>query len=114
MRRKIVSFISGAMDIPPEYVIPFCPKDHLAKVPKVLEKQSGGATIFVSLETGLFHNLVKADDPNEIKEAKATLIQGVLAGLASIVWNTFDGKYEVEAFVGDLNPDHKVLLKAKE
>lgn len=67
------------------------------------DEAEGCRTIYVSLDTAMFFGKPEVD----------ALAKDVTAALASVIWNAFGGKYEVEVFIGNLNPAWKTLLKAE-
>ncbi len=99
LRRDIVAALVKA-NVPQKWIRPLFPADLLDE-PK--EEADGASTIYVKLDTGMLH-----DKP----DAKV-VAERLLRPLAQLIWDAFSGKYEVEAFIGDLNTEWKVLIEAK-
>lgn len=100
LRRDIVSAMAETMNVPPKWVRPLFVEDMLGDP---TEPADGAPTIFAVLETSMLHGKTGADE-------KAHEITGVLA---KVIWETFGGRFEVEVFIGDLNPEWKTLLDAR-
>lgn len=99
LRVEIVTELAQMMGVPAERVRPFFPSDLLDDP---VGDAEGGSTIYVSLVTGMFGD--KPDEDDKVVE--------ILTNLAEVVWRTFEGKLDVEAFVEGLNPNWKALVKA--
>lgn len=98
IRAEIISAVAETMGIKPNIVRPFFPKD-LAGDPD----EGQDDTIYCRLDSGMFYN--KPDTlSNRLK---------VTSAVAQIIWNAYNGRYEVEVFIGDLNGEGKTLLKPK-
>ena len=99
LRRDIVATLASKMRVPANWIHPFFPKDLLGE-PE--EEADGSSTIYVSLDTAMFHGVTNVD----------ALAKEVTQALAEVVWEAFSGRYEVEVFIGDLNKEWKYLIKA--
>lgn len=97
LRRDIVDVVANTMGVKPTIVRPFFPEDLAGDPDKGQDN-----TIFVQLITGMFHGV-----GNPEAERRATY------AIACVVWKAFDGKYEVEAFIGDLDNQSKTLIHPK-
>lgn len=102
LRRAIVASLTETMHTPVEWNRPFFVADLLGEP---IERVDGSSTIYVSLDTAMFYGKSEGEVGNLARKATA--------GLAIVIWEAFDGKYEVEVFVGNLNPYWKSLFKAK-
>lgn len=100
LRWNIVAALAETGLSPAHWIRPFFPADLLG-APR--DNADGCRTIFVELATAMFFGKEDAD-------AKATR---ATKALAQTVWRAFSGQYEVEVFVGDLNPAWRFLIKAK-
>jgi hypothetical protein len=87
------------MKVPADFVHVFFPRDMLRE-PK-LDGSEGGNTIYIKLDTGMFH-----DNPD------IEAVQKVTTALAHTVWGAFGCLREVECMVGDSNPAYTSLVKA--
>ena len=58
-------------------------------------------TIFIELKTGMF-----GGDKRDL-----VTMRKVTYELARVVWRYFNGQYEVEVFIGDLDGETKTLIK---
>jgi len=96
IRQDIITELAKAVDISPDIIRPLFPADRLGN-PDVGQDN----TIYCELDSGMF-----GDKPSDFR-AKAT------SAIAIVIWHAFGGKYEVEVFIGDLNPAGKTHLKAK-
>ena len=101
LRRDIVNTLHEVMQVPPDWVHVFFPKDMLHDPNP--DGTEGGNTIYINLDTGMFHGKPIVD----------VLAQRVTLALAHVVWNAFGGLCEVECMVGDCNPAWTSLIKAK-
>ena len=101
LRKDIVSTLAKAMPVSPAWVRPFFSADLLDEP---TQEDEGCNTIYACLDTAMFFG----------KENAEPLAKGVTSALATTIWGAFNGKYEVEVFVGNLNPAWKTLLKAAE
>src|SRR5689334_2866354 len=88
LRRKLVKSVSRKMGVSPSWVRPFFPKDMLDDPTSELD---GSSTIYVRLETGMFSGELTAE-----QESKAV---GVVSAIAQIVFDAFEGKFEVEVMI---------------
>lgn len=109
LRRSIVSCLSTSMrldedldkPIPPHWIRPFFPADLLDEP---TGEEDGAKTIYARIDTAMFSDL-----PHY-----AALPAKVAEKLAQVIWDAFEGTYEVEVFVGELHAKWKKLLPAKE
>lgn len=106
LRRSIVASVSETMSspgvpVPASWIRPIFVRDMLGE-PEV--ESDGCNTIYVRVDTAMFSG--KLDEEDE------TWPLVVVSALAQIIWDAFSGKYEVEVFIGELNPKWKKLLKA--
>ena len=60
--------------------------------------------IYVTIETGMFYQ--KAEDGITPKYATKVV--------SKIIWEAFDGQFEVECFIGNHNPGWVTLIEAKQ
>lgn len=99
LRRDIVKSVVRTMEAPQDWVHPIFPRDLLgpAEAP-----EDGTSTLYLRLDTALFHGL----HPTAGEPLK------VLNDLAQLVEEAFDGQYSVEAVVGELHSEWKVIVKA--
>lgn len=99
LRTDIAATVSQQMGCPTKWVRPFFPLDMLdgEELP-----EDACRTIFVRVDTAMFHA-----NPDEEKAI------GVVTALAHLIWEAFDGLYEVEVFIGDLHNKWKCLLEPK-
>ncbi len=100
LRVEIVSSLVRTMGVPSNWVHPFFVDDLLGKEPE--EEIEGSNTIYVRLDTAMLHGKKDVDD----------LAVLVTSDLAHVVQQAFGGKYEVEVFIGDLDPKWRTLLKS--
>lgn len=98
LRAGIIHIVATSMGTARKTVRPFFPKD-LAGDPD--EDQDD--TIYVRLDTGMFHN---KPDTLEAREE-------VTSALARLVFDAFGGQYAVEAFIGDLDSESKTHIHVK-
>lgn len=98
LRREIILLVAETMNVKPSTVRPFFPAD-MAGDPDLDEDD----TIYCRLDTGMFTN-----KPDTLANRET-----VTKAVARAIWNAFDGKYEVEVFIGDLNSAGKTLLKPR-
>jgi len=96
LRGSIIAIVSRKMEVPPESIRPFFPADLLDG------PGPDGQTIYVKLDTSMFHGKPKADE----------LAQEVARTLANVVWRELDCRYEVEVFIVGLNPNWSFLREA--
>lgn len=101
LRENIVAKLVEVMEVPANWVRPFFPFDLL---PDPQTEADGSNTIYVALDTGMFHGKENAD----------TLASKVTEALARVVWDAFEGRFEVECMVHGLNPNWKTLIEVKE
>lgn len=102
MRRKIVAAITEHLPgVPKHWTNPSFPADLLDEDPQT--EDDGASTIYVRLDTAMFTG---KSDTAETKKA-------VLQAICDIVWEAFEGKYEVEGFIGQLDKEGKVLIEPK-
>jgi len=85
------------MDCKPDWVRPFFPADLLWRP----VEPEACRTIFIELGTAMLRG-----KPKEKTEQ-------ILEALCKVVSDTFQGRYEVEAFVADFDPEARVVLHAK-
>lgn len=100
LRIDIVKSLVETMNVPAAWVRPFFSTDLLDEP---VTEDEGCNTIYACLDTAMFFG-----KPDVDAQAK-----GVTAALASTIWGAFNGRYEVEVFIGNLNPEWKTLLKRK-
>ena len=100
LRVEIVKALVETMKVPASWVRPFFPVDMLDEA---TEEAEGCNTIYACLDTAMFFGKPDVDN----------LAKAVTDALANAIWKVFGGKYEVEVFVGNLNPAWKTLLKAE-
>ncbi len=100
LRRNIVKTVSDTMQVPQNWVRPLFVADLLDGPESSVD---GANTIYARLDTAVFH------DKAEVGE----IARYVTASLAKVIWDAFEGRYEVEVFIGDLNPEWKTLLDAR-
>lgn len=98
LRRKLVLSLAENMGVDTSWVRVFFPKDQLDDL-----EEGNNDHIYVTIETGMFYN--KLDGSNEPKNATGIIAQ--------IIWDTFDGRFEVECFIGSHNPAWVTLIEAK-
>lgn len=113
MRRRIVAAVVQEMKCPKSWVHPLLHKDEL---PKPEDDTEGSDTIFIRLDSAMFHDmLVKLHiGKNEVDATVLEdMIHTVLNAIAQVVFNTYNETIEVEAFLGDLVTTGKVLLAPK-
>jgi len=101
LRRNLVEVVSSQMEVPKEWVRPFFPVDWLDDP---IAPEEGCNTIYARLDTAMF----TGHEPSF-----ETLPVSVVTAIAQVIWEAFEGKYEVEVFVGELNPKWKKLLPAQ-
>jgi hypothetical protein len=97
LRQSIIDTLSEVMEVNKSWIRPFFPADLLDEAPAECQ------TIYVRLDTAIFHSL-----------ASLSKAQRTTAALAHVIWEAFEGRFEVEVFIGDLNPDWRTLVKARE
>ncbi len=95
IRADIITELASAVGIDPGMIRPFFPTDRLGN-----PDHGQDTTIYCVLDSGMFG--VKSAEFRE----KAT------SAIAQVIWNAFEGNYEVEVMIGDLNSSGKTLLKA--
>ena len=106
LRRSIVASVSKTMGlpgvpVPASWIRPIFVRDMLGES----EVEADGCnTIYVRVDTAMFSG--KFDEEDE----SWPLV--VVSELAQVIWDAFGGRYEVEVFIGELNPKWKKLLKA--
>lgn len=100
LRRDIVAALVNKLACLPAIVTPYFPKDWLGDP---AGPEDGGKTIYVRLDTGML-NGKSGRDTDDL----ATYLTGAVA---KMVFDAFQGKIEVECFIGDLVPKWKTLLK---
>ena len=100
LRRNIILSLIETMKVDPGWVRVFFPRDLLNDP---AQPEDGNNTIYMSIETGMFYS-----EPENSLDPK-----GVTQAIAHIVWQTFEGQYEVECFIGNHNPSWVSLIHAK-
>ncbi|MEK7595241.1 MAG: hypothetical protein AAB443_01435 [Patescibacteria group bacterium] len=98
MRAELITAVAEAMDVSPKIVRPFFVKDLLGDPDAEQDN-----TIYCRLDTGMFFDTPDAFEARE----------KVTRAVAQIIWDTFDGEFEVEVFIGDLDGRGKTLLKPR-
>lgn len=98
LRRKLVLRLSENMGVDSSWVRVFFPKDRLDDL-----SESDNDHIYVTIETGMFYG--KHEDSNDPKSATSAIAQ--------LIWDAFDGQFEVECFIGSHNPIWVTLIEAK-
>ena len=100
LRQSIVSSLVEAMKVDPSWVRVFFPRDLLTDP---VQAEDGSHTIYMSIETGMLYGQSENDpDPKAVTQA-----------IAKVVWQTFEGQYEVECFIGNHNPSWVSLIHTK-
>jgi hypothetical protein len=102
LRKDIVAVVAKYMGCNTTWVRPFFPKDFLAEPTR---ESDGCKTIFVELETAMFYGNIGEEGDNKAKQ--------VTKELATVIWAAFNGRYEVEVFINNLNPTWRHLIKVK-
>lgn len=97
LRKNIVATLAETMPVKAGGIHVFFPDDMLGEPTDISE---GSSTIYVQLDTAMFFDRSDTDE----------LVKKVLEAITLVIFEAFDGKYEVEAFVGDLNPAWKYLI----
>ena len=103
LRKAIVASLPETMGTPAEWNRPFFVTDSLGEP---VEPSDGSSTIYVRLDTAMFYGKSEEDAGNLARKATAAL--------AIVIWNAFDGEYDVEVFVGNLNSFWKSLINARD
>lgn len=98
LRRKMVLSLSENMRVDSSWVRVFFPKDRLDDL-----TQGDSDHIYVTIETGMFYS--KPESSSEPKIATSAIAQ--------LIWDAFDGRFEVECFIGSHNPAWVTLVEAK-
>lgn len=101
LRLDVVACVSKHMNVKPSWVHPFFLEDML---PTAVLPEEGSSTIYVRLDTAMFHG----------KPEQHEVAGKVVTELAFVVWSAFKGRFEVECFIGDLDPLNKALLEAEQ
>lgn len=105
LRKDIVEVLSEEMmgwKVPQSWIRPFFPREMLGLPAE--EGDEGSRTIYVQLDTGLFKQT-----PDVVMQKRA---REVTQALATVIWMAFSGRFEVECFIGYLDPATKCLIQA--
>ncbi|MCA0452414.1 MAG: hypothetical protein LCI00_00380 [Chloroflexi bacterium] len=98
LRRKLVSALAENMGVDTSWVRVFFPSDRTGDP---IEGENDH--IYVTIETGMFYK--KAEDDSTPKYATSVIAQ--------LIWDVFEGQFEVECFIGNHNPAWVTLIEAK-
>jgi hypothetical protein len=98
IRQTVVGRLAENMKTDPSWIRVFFPRERLGIV-----GDNDNDHIYISIDTGMFYSKpVGNDDPKSATQL-----------VAQIVWESFDGQYEVECFIGNHNPSWVSLIQAK-
>ena len=96
LRADIIRELAHAMSISPDTIRPFFLTDTLGR-----PSEGEDTTIYCRIDTGEYF---KKDDARAAKEQVTSVV-------ANLISATFGSKYDVEVFIGDLDPESKTYLK---
>lgn len=114
LRASIIACVSQEMGVPAKTVRPFFPVDRAGD-----PDPGQDDTIYCKIDTGMFGRSIFKEIPAMLaravgwKDPVHEKRKRVTSEVAKIIWLFFDGKYEVEVFIGDLIPLGKTLLKPR-
>jgi hypothetical protein len=97
LRQQIVEIVHQVMQVPIWWVRPFVVPDLF---PAPTSEEDGSKTIYIRIDTGMFF------------EKPETFSKEVVVAVAQLVWKFYNGEYEIECFIGSLNPEWKSLIEA--
>lgn len=92
IRAQIIDALADAMSIPADTIRPLFIQDLIGD-----PDEGQDSTIYCELDTGLFYGIPDAKN----LRARAT------SAVAQVIWDAFNREYEVEVFIGDLDPEGK-------
>ncbi len=98
LRQNLVLSLAENMRIDTSWVRVFFPKDQLDDL-----SEGDHEPIYVTIETGMFYS----------KEESSSEPKNVTGIIAQIIWDAFDGHFEVECFIGTHNPAWVTRIEAK-
>lgn len=105
LREEVIEATVKSIGAPYGWVRAFFPEDKLDDfAPTQCE------TIWVILDTAMFSQKFKSG--MSIEEVDA-LVQKTLEAITDVIWNFFEGKYEVEIAVNNLNKDWMFMKMPK-